>query len=231
MVAVMISGQKIASVGKLDPAMTEIVSDHRAQDRPNNWKLARGAREFATEFGFAPMQPTFFSGRKEYDTDGRKFAMTSIRFGRVIGTAKGVTFEYLFEVIPVSFAVKNEVMAGDRSAKPDSVKYSRTVRENTYGVGFEPASFRFLFLPSHRLKPYAQVGAGFIFTSKPVPVPESPRYNFIGDFGGGVMFNLSKKRTINFGYRYFHISNMNIGEINPGYNANVFYVGYSLFSK
>lgn len=34
-----------------------------------------------------------------------------------------------------------------------------------------------------------------------------------------------------FGYRYFHISNMNTGVINPGYNANVFYIGYSSFYK
>ena len=202
---------------------------HRPERR--NWKLKRGAKELGVEFSYAPMQPTFFSGRKEYDTDGRKFAMTSFRFGKVVGTAKHVTFEYLFEVIPVAFALKNEVRKPDAGADKDDKKFVRTVRENTYGIGFEPASFRFLFAPTKRLKPYAQVGAGFIFTSKPIPVPESPRYNFIGDFGGGLMFSVSEKRTINFGYRYFHISNMNIGEINPGYNANVFYLGYSIFSK
>ena len=151
-----------------------------------------------------------------------------------------MTFQYLFEVIPVSFALNNEVEAPASTTaiaaaadvtEDKPAKFARTVRENTYGVGFEPVSFRFLFSPSSRLKPYVQVGAGFIFTSKPIPVPQSPRYNFIGDFGGGLMFSLTKTRTINFGYRYFHISNMNIGEINPGYNANIFYVGYSLFSK
>jgi hypothetical protein len=39
------------------------------------WKLERGAKETHFEFGFAPMQPTFFSGKKEYDTDGRKLAL------------------------------------------------------------------------------------------------------------------------------------------------------------
>jgi opacity protein-like surface antigen len=203
---------------------------HRPEIERRSWKLKRGAKDISVEFAYAPMQPTFFSGRKEYDTDGRKFTMTSIRFGRVVGTAKRVTYQYLFEVIPVSFAVKNEVKARIPEGR-DPERFTKTVRENTYGIGFEPAAFRFLFTPSRRLKPYAQAGAGFIFTSKPIPVPESPRYNFIGDFGGGLMYSLSERRTVNFGYRYFHISNMNIGEINPGYNANVFYVGYSLFSK
>src|SRR3982751_1248291 len=56
-----------------------------------SWRLERGAKEINFEFGFAPMQPTFFSGRKEYDTSGRKLAMGSFKWGRVIGTARGVT--------------------------------------------------------------------------------------------------------------------------------------------
>ena len=191
-----------------------------------NWKLIRGAKELSVEFGFAPMQPTFLSGREEYNTDGRKFMLGSFRFGRVIGTTKGVTFEYLFEAMPVTFAINNEVR---QNKKPDAFKY--TVRETTYGAAVHPAGFRFVFLPKRRLKPYAQTSAGFIFTRKPVPVPESPNYNFSGDFGGGLMYSVDKYHTINFGYRYFHISNMNIGEINPGYNANVFYIGYSSFYK
>lgn len=219
-------GQNIAAK-KSEPSLDTVPASGATQSERRNWTLKRGAKELSVEFGFAPMQPTFLSGRKEYNTDGRKFAMTSLRFGRVVGTVKHVTYQYLFEVIPVSFAIKNEI----ESPAGETESVVKTVRQNTYGIGFEPASFRFLFLPSRRLKPFVQVGAGFIFTSKPVPVPQSPRYNFIGDFGGGLMYSVSERRTINFGYRYFHISNMNIGVVNPGYNANVFYVGYSLFSK
>ena len=193
-----------------------------------NWKLLRGAKELSVEFGFAPMQPTFLSGREEYNTDGRKFMLASFRWGRVIGTTKGVTYEYLFEAMPLAFALRNEVRdpIDKGSKKPFTIR-----REATYGAAIHPAGFRFVFLPKHRLKPYVQTSAGFIFTQKPVPVPASPNYNFSGDFGGGLMYSVDKFRTINFGYRYFHISNMNIGEINPGYNANIFYIGYSSFYK
>jgi len=196
-----------------------------------SWKLARGSKETSFEFGYAPMQPTFFSGRKEYDTDGRKLALGSFRWGRVFGTVKGVTYEYLFETMPIAFAIKNEVVNPFVSRDGKSGKKITTVRENTYGAAIHPAGFRFVFLPDRRMKPYVQTSAGFIFSSKPVPVPQSPGYNFSGDFGGGLMYSMDKDRTINFGYRYFHISNMNIGEINPGYNANVFYIGYSSFYK
>jgi opacity protein-like surface antigen len=196
-----------------------------------SWKFERGAKETHFEFGFAPMQPTFFSGKKEYDTDGRKLALASFRWGRVIGTKKGVTFEYFFELIPAAVAMKNEVANPKFVSAKQTPQEPPTIRKATFGMGVEPAGFKFYFRPDSRLKPYAQVGAGFFFSRKPVPVPQSPSYNFIGDFGGGVTYSIDRTRTINVGYRYFHISNMNIGEINPGYNANVFYLGFSRFYK
>jgi len=196
-----------------------------------DWQLTRGAKEFGFETGFAPTQPIFFSGRKEYDTNGRKFLTLSFRIGRVVGTKKGVTYEYFVEAIPVAVAFKNEVKNPAYDSETETPGEPPTVRETTYGVGIKPANFRFIFRAHRRLKPFAQTGAGFIFTKKPIPVPQSPNYNFIGDFGGGLMYSLRKKQTVSLGYKYFHISNMNIGEINPGYNANIFYIGYSFFSK
>ena len=139
---------------------SEAISDENPIE-PKNWKLQRGSKEFAFEFGFAPMQPTFFSGQKEYDTDGRNFALASFRFGRVMGTSKGITFEYLFEVVPVAFALRNEVRDPEvYDAKSDKKQYTR--RENTFGAAIHPAGFRFVFLPKRRLKPYVQTSAGFI---------------------------------------------------------------------
>lgn len=205
-------------------------NDEGAQTE-TSWKLRRGAKEWSFEFGYAPMQPTFLSGPEQYDTDGRQLALGSFRWGRVIGTKGPVTYEYLFEAMPVAYAVQNEVRNPFYSADGKSGSEYATIRENTYGAAIHPAGFRFVFLPGKRLKPFVQTSAGFIFTKKPIPVPQSPSYNFSGDFGGGLMYSLDRDRTINFGYRYFHISNMNIGEINPGYNANVFYIGYSSFYK
>lgn len=222
-----------------DTSSEELQRDDAAPETDANgsapeisWKLARGAKEFGFEAGFSPIQPTFFSGHKEYDTNGRKFVLASVRYGRVIGTAKGVTYEYLFEFSPLSLAIKNEVRDRGRSlSNAEDPKHRSTVRRNTYGVAVMPAGFRFVFLPERRLKPYAQAGAGFLFSRKPIPTPASPSYNFAGDFGGGIMYSLSRRRTVQVGYRYFHLSNMNIGEVNPGYNANTFYIGFSFFSK
>jgi hypothetical protein len=193
--------------------------------RHKTWKLKRGAAEWGVQAGFAPMQPTFFSGRKEYDTDGRKFTLAGFRYGRVFGTVRGVTYEYLFEASPFALAMQNEVADRAEGSK------TKTVRANTFGVTVQPAGFRFVFRPDARLKPFLQTAAGFIFTRKPIPVPQSTNYNFVGDFGGGLMYSISRQQVIKGGYRYYHISNMNIGEINPGYNANMFYVDLTVFSK
>lgn len=198
---------------------------------PQSWKLERGAKEISFESGYAPMQPTFLSGREEYDTKGRKLVLGSFRWGRVIGTVRGVTYEYLFEAMPIAYAIKNEVRNPHYTPDGKSGQKIYTMRENTYGAAIHPAGFRFVFMPKRRLKPFVQTSAGFIFTRKPIPVPQSPSYNFSGDFGGGLMYSLTRRKTVNFGYRYFHISNMNIGEVNPGYNANVFYISYSSFYK
>jgi hypothetical protein len=203
------------------------------QDEPDaaGWKLRRGEKEIAVEVGFSPFQPTFLSGQKEYDTTGRKFGMLSLRWGRNIGTAKGVSFEYRIEIIPVALAFKNEVenpAYKDAQATPN---ISPTIRETTYGFGFTPAGFRFFFLPKKRLKPFLSAEAGFMFFKKPVPGPISTSYDFIGSFGGGLQYQIERDKAISIGYRYFHISNMNIGQMNPGYNANIFYIGYSFFYK
>ena len=195
--------------------------------REESWKLTRGAIELGVEAGYAPMQPTFFSGKKEYDTDGRRFAYASMKFGRVIGTKRGVTYQYLFGVTPLALAINNEI----RNEHSDEYPSSKTIRANTYGFAIQPVGFRFIFTPEKRLKPYVQTSAGFIFTTQPIPVPQGLTYNFVGDFGGGMMYSLTRRNVLKAGYRYYHISNMNIGEINPGYNANMLYFDMTVFSK
>lgn len=198
---------------------------------PDNYKLRRGEKELNVEVGYSPFQPTFLSGEKEYDTSGRSFGMINLRWGRVIGTTKGVTFEYQAEITPVALAFKNEVENPAFQNPQTTPNVPPTVRRTTYGWGFAPAGFRFIFLPEKRLKPFIAAHAGFMFFRKPVPQPDTLTYDFTGDFGGGVQYQIKRNKAINFGYKYFHISNMNIGETNPGYNANVFYVGYSFFYK
>jgi len=195
-----------------------------------SYKLKRGAKNVEIVPGFAPMQPVFFSGRKEYDTDGRRLSTFNIRWTRTIGTARGVTFQYFFELTPLAVAFNNEVKNPNYVSAKETPAEPPTIRRNAYGFGFQPANFRFIFKPRNRVKPFVQIGAGMMFFNKKMPVPQATSYNFTGDFGGGLYISTSRERpdkAIILSYRYFHISNFNTSDFNPGYNANIFSVGYS----
>ena len=197
----------------------------------DDYRLRRGEKELNIEIGYSPFQPTFLSGDKEYDTSGRSFGLVSLRWGRVIGTPKRVTYEYQIEITPLALALKNEVVNPAFQDAQTTPNVSPTIRRTTYGVAVLPVGFRFLFRPNSRLKPYVAVRAGFIVFNDDLPLPDASAFNFAGDFGGGLQYQIKRNKAISFGYKYFHISNISLGETNPGYNANVFYVGYSFFYK
>lgn len=198
-----------------------------------SYKLRRGEKELYWEMGVSPFNPSNFAGPKEYDVYGRDLHLSKLRFGRIIGTTGFVTYQYFFSAAPMAVFTKNEVKNPRYISKEETPNLEPTVRRTSWGVGIQPVNFRFLFLPKSRVKPFAQVGAGFLLTSKAVPVPYSQPLNFTGDFGGGIQYFTSRRRAVTFGYKYFHISNGNVGgkEHNPGYNANVFYFGYSIFLR
>lgn len=205
----------------------------KKESEPSNYLLKRGDREFIWELGTSPFNPSNFAGPKEYDVYGRDLHLSTFRFGRVIGTRGGVTYQYFFGATPLAVFTKNEIRNPAYVSAKETPNVAPTVRKTAWGVGIQPLNFRFMFLPRRRVKPYAQVGAGILLTSCSVPVPRSTPFNLTGDFGGGIQYYTSETRAINFGYKYFHISNGNIGGKinNPGYNANVFYISYSFFHK
>jgi hypothetical protein len=57
------------------------------------------------------------------------------------------------------------------------------------------------------------------------------KLNFSTEAGAGVEYRLANKKAITFGYKFYHISNASRGIENPGYDAQLFYVGYTFFSK
>ncbi len=195
------------------------------------YKLRRGDKEISAEYGISPFNPSNFAGPKEFDVYGRDLHLLTFRFARVIGTKRNVSYEYMFGATPLAVFTKNEVVNPAYVSATATPNVQPTMRETTYGAGFQPVNFKFIFFAKNRLKPYAQVGAGVLFTNKAVPVPRSTLFQLTGDFGGGLMYMLAPNKAVSLGYKYFHISNGNInGKINnPGFNANVFYVNYSYF--
>jgi opacity protein-like surface antigen len=195
------------------------------------YKHKRGEKHIGIEVGIAPVRPTYLAGESEYDRSQRKLAFVGLTWGRVIGTAKGVTYDYELKIIPLTVAFRNEIPNRDFVDPETTPNEPPTVRTTSYGFGISPLGFRFLFRPEKRTKPFFAAHAGVLVFTDRFPIDDARHLNFTGDFGGGIQYQLKPNRAIEFGYRYFHISNMNFGRRNPGYNANVFYIGYSFFYK
>ncbi len=202
-------------------------SSYAPKRSSGRWVIPDGATEYGVEFGFAPQVATWMSGPKYYDTSDRQHLLGSVRWGKILGTRAFVTYSWAIEIQPINIAFGNEVdnpryLAG-------SVGEPRRNYEATYGVGINPASFRFIFFPQYRLRPMLGAGFGIVQHLKRVPTVEGTKFNFQADFQIGGQYMLKEKKALNFGYRYYHLSNLYLFNFNPGYNVNMFFVGYSVF--
>ena len=71
---------------------------------------------------------------------------------------------------------------------------------------------------------YIDGGAGIIGTTSEVP-SEGSSFNFTPQIGGGATFKINDKQRLMTGLRYYHISNADTFESNPGLDALMGYVG------
>ena len=191
------------------------------------WVIPDGSTEWGVEVGIAGDIATWMSGPKYYDIEDRGHVVAAIRWGKILGTRSFVTYSWAIEVLPINVALGNEV--DNPRYVSGAVNEPRRNRENTWGVGINPASFRFIFFPQYRLRPQLGAGFGVVRHHKRVPTVEGTKMNFQVDFQVGGQYMLKENKALNFGYRYYHFSNLYLFNFNPGYNVNMWFVGYSIF--
>lgn len=95
------------------------------------------------------------------------------------------------------------------------------------GGGGASLMFRWHFLARETWSVFADAGCGMMFTNEPVP-NDGGRVNFTPRAGLGGTYALSDTVRLIGGLRWYHISNANTGESNPGWNALQVYGGVSL---
>jgi hypothetical protein len=98
-----------------------------------------------------------------------------------------------------------------------------------YGFGVSPLGFTFQPARRRAVQPFFEIHGGVIASTEPIPenVPDATGLNFMFDFGGGVQWKVAERRTVDFGYKFLHISNAFTTPVNPGVDNNVFYIGLS----
>lgn len=100
-------------------------------------------------------------------------------------------------------------------------------RRWTIGEAMSPVGFQWNFMPRRKMQPFLSGHGGYMFSTKPIPIPEAGSFNFTFDFGAGFEMYRSRTRSIRAEFRYHHISNHNTATENPGIDNGLFQVTYS----
>jgi len=158
-------------------------------------------------------------------TGDRPLTVVGLRYSHTIWEPGNLSLRYTLDIIPVT-------IIGQPAFIPCSGGFCQSGRETAYGGGVNPLGLKLNFFRRSQWQPFAASTAGFVATDKRVPidVPGGTLFNFTFDFQAGIQhFNSSRTRSWSLGYKLQHISNANRGQLNPGVDFNVLYLGYSFF--
>jgi len=171
--------------------------------------------------GFAPTVRTFDPNVRTWDA---QYGMAALRFSRRFNNASWVNIKYTVDFIPVALLhYPDQVVTptGPNTARIDRKKETR------YAFGVSPFGLQFNLRPKKKVQPFIGMSLAALAFKKVTPNDLGRRLNFGTEFGAGIEYRLPKKRAVTFGYKFYHISNASLGEINPGYDAQLFYIGYT----
>ncbi|HWS88725.1 MAG TPA: acyloxyacyl hydrolase [Pyrinomonadaceae bacterium] len=178
--------------------------------------LERAANEFGFWGGGSFTSPTVVGS-----TERVRLGLVAFRYARVMARGENMALKYTLDAVPVaslSFPVFEATAGGVRE-----------VRRTITGAGLAPVGFQVNFRRRERVQPFAQVSGGFLYFGERVPHAGGAQFNFTGDVGGGVQWKTGARRAWTVGYRYHHVSNGYRADVNPGFDSNLFYVGFSIF--
>lgn len=207
--------QKINST---DGSVAGAVQNDDAFDKKNG---------FSVWGGFAPDIPRVFGGSRR-----STFGEIGLRYSRRIATTENLAIKYQIDLIPV--AVINYRRQRLLQLSPTTFIFNRD-RTTAYAAGLTPVSFQLNFRRRNKIQPFITAEAGLLVFNKSIPDDRSPllpnqrgrQFNFTLAGGGGVEFLTESARSYTVGFKFHHISNASTGNINPGFDQNLFYFGYT----
>jgi hypothetical protein len=207
------------------PAILHSRSWTQPASKDADYKIEKKMNEFAVLGGISFDSPTVIGV-----TPNARFGIISLRYGRVLAASHGVAFQYTANATPIA-VLSFERFTLIPTGSSGSNFILQKSRQSVYGAGISPIGFKLNFRPQSRVQPFVSTSGGFLYFSKRIPVSDATRFNFTFEFGGGVQIFTRPRRAITLGYRFQHISNGGMSNVNPGVDANVFYTGFSFYAK
>jgi hypothetical protein len=187
-----------------------------AQNTGGPYGLEKKVNEFGVWGGGSFSSPTLIG-----TTEDTRLAVFALRYARVLARGESLAFKYTLDAVPVarlSFPAFEPAAVG-------VVERRKTIT----AAGLSPVGFQLNFRRRERVQPFLQTSGGFLYFGERIPDERGARFNFTGDFGGGVEWKTAQRHAWTFGYRYHHVSNGFRAQVNPGFDSNLFYVGFSIF--
>ncbi|HEX8150027.1 MAG TPA: acyloxyacyl hydrolase [Pyrinomonadaceae bacterium] len=178
--------------------------------------MERAANEYGVWGGGSFGSPTVIG-----KTGGVRLGLVAFRYARVLARGENLALKYTLDAVPVA--------AMSFPSFETAAGVTREVRKTITGAGLSPVGFQLNFRRRERVQPFAQASGGFLYFGERVPDVRGAQFNFTGDFGGGVQWKAGARRAWTAGYRYHHVSNGYRADVNPGFDSNLFYVGFSIF--
>lgn len=102
-------------------------------------------------------------------------------------------------------------------------------RNSLSGFGVTPLGFQVNFLSNYFTQPFLNSSGGVMVLDDPFPDFRGEKINFTFSLGGGLEFMLSKSVSLSFGMKYHHLSNGELGQVNPGVDSHVYYTAITIF--
>ena len=226
LILLMYAARAHAQVSLLDHTTDSSLMDFPS-DQSSGGSLAFTLHKHDNEFGFwggvSFAATTIFGGLHADEAANRRFVIAAFRYGRTLAANNRLALQYTLDAIPLAVATGDIVS----STNVGGITVFR--RETAYGAGLTPLGLQLDFSNGSHVHPFVHVNGGGLLFNKPVPLPDSGKFAFVGEAGGGVRIFTSERRAVTIGVRFHHISNGNLSGANRGLNQFLIYAGFSVF--
>ncbi len=139
----------------------------------------------------------------------------------------GITFTGSNEVQQCSAGTRTYTSAPMGVPPITGVVTTTCTRNITTAQGGSPIGLRLQFLQHRRLQMTLSSNGGYMFSTKPIPIPQAGSFNFTFNFGGGLEYYLAPHRSVRLEYLVQHYSNHYTAVANPGVDSGFVRLGYA----
>lgn len=177
-------------------------------------EAVRGPNELGLWGGGSVASSTLIGKWTDFD-----FGMLAFRYARTLWRNDALALDWTVDAVPMA------LLSLDRGGQPGQ---SNGPKDVVYGAGIAPIGLRLAYDGFGWWRPYFATNVGFLMFEERIPA-SGTKFNYTWDFGVGAQFFVTDDQAIALGYDFKHISNAYSGDTNPGFDANILYVGYAIF--